>query len=308
VTGDGQAANNVLRFIRFKASEMRAAPLPSWTLFCCANKSKVGPSYPNHEWLLPVKSSSRGADVAHAIEQGLVARVGDADLALPEMCILSEGTLLFDLRHELLSARAGPFEGPLYNVRLIWPDAGQMTSLTSSASALAGASGSNDPSGLTIYQCLDLFGQEEKLSASEAWYCSTCKDHKQASKKLEIWSLAPLLIIHLKRFSQAESSYFVDKDESFIEYPLEGLDLNRYVLGRRPEDDYVYDLVSVSHHYGGLGGGHYTATCRNEVDGRWYAFDDSIVTCIGDTSEQAATRVCASSGYVLFYLRRGFSA
>ena len=39
----------------------------------------------------------------------------------------------------------------------------------------------------------------------------------------------------------------------------------------------VYDLIGVINHFGGLGGGHYTAFGKNEVTGQWYEFDDSYV-------------------------------
>ena len=40
----------------------------------------------------------------------------------------------------------------------------------------------------------------------------------------------------------------------------------------------MYDLYAVSNHFGGLGGGHYTAYVRMpgiDEDGGWYNFDDS---------------------------------
>lgn len=39
----------------------------------------------------------------------------------------------------------------------------------------------------------------------------------------------------------------------------------------------IYDLFAVSNHYGGLGGGHYTATCKNYKNSLWYDFNDSNV-------------------------------
>lgn len=37
----------------------------------------------------------------------------------------------------------------------------------------------------------------------------------------------------------------------------------------------IYELYAVSNHYGGLGGGHYTAYGKN--NGRWFEFNDSSV-------------------------------
>jgi ubiquitin carboxyl-terminal hydrolase 4/11/15 len=33
------------------------------------------------------------------------------------------------------------------------------------------------------------------------WYCPTCKEHRQATKKLELWRVPEVLVVHLKRFS-----------------------------------------------------------------------------------------------------------
>lgn len=35
---------------------------------------------------------------------------------------------------------------------------------------------------------------------------------------------------------------------------------------------------AVDNHFGGMGGGHYTAFCRNKIDGQWYNYDDSRVS------------------------------
>ena len=61
----------------------------------------------------------------------------------------------------------------------------------------------------------------------------------------------------------------------------------------------VYDLFAISQHYGSLGGGHYTATCRAE-DGDWYSFNDSSVDRLDAMDPQDSAR----SAYVLFYRRQ----
>ncbi|RVE73387.1 hypothetical protein OJAV_G00049010 [Oryzias javanicus] len=61
---------------------------------------------------------------------------------------------------------------------------------------------------------------------------------------------------------------------------------------------YIYDLIAVSNHYGGMGGGHYTAYAKNKMDGKWYYFDDSSVSSA--TEDQIVTK----AAYVLFYQRR----
>ncbi|KAM4526089.1 ubiquitin carboxyl-terminal hydrolase 31-like isoform 1-T1 [Fundulus diaphanus] len=70
-----------------------------------------------------------------------------------------------------------------------------------------------------------------------------------------------------------------------------------YGMGRDPED-YLYDLYAVCNHHGTMQGGHYTAYCKNSIDGQWYCFDDSDVHPISDGE------VCKQTGYILFYQRR----
>lgn len=58
-----------------------------------------------------------------------------------------------------------------------------------------------------------------------------------------------------------------------------------------------YELYAVSNHYGGLGGGHYTAYAKN--DGKWYEFNDSSVRAVSEDSLKG------SGAYMLFYRRKG---
>jgi len=48
-------------------------------------------------------------------------------------------------------------------------------------------------------------------------YCPNCKEHQQATKKLDLWSLPPVLVVHLKRFSY--SRYMRDKLDTLVEFP-----------------------------------------------------------------------------------------
>ena len=76
------------------------------------------------------------------------------------------------------------------------------------------------------------------------------------------------------------------------------MDLSRYVVYKDDPRGLIYDLYAVDNHYGGLGGGHYTAYVKNFADNKWYYFDDSRVT------ETAPENSIAGSAYLLFYIRR----
>ena len=125
--------------------------------------------------------------------------------------------------------------------------------------------------GATLDDCLDEFGKPEILSENDAWYCPRCKEHRRASKTFELWRAPDILVIHLKRFSSNRS--FRDKLDVLVDFPTEGLDLAPRLAEHNEGKSAVYDLFAVDNHYGGLGGGHYTAFARNFYDGNWYDFN-----------------------------------
>ncbi|XP_075753266.1 ubiquitin carboxyl-terminal hydrolase 8 isoform X2 [Pelodiscus sinensis] len=144
----------------------------------------------------------------------------------------------------------------------------------------------------TLQECLRLFSKEEKLTDNNRFYCSHCKMRRDSLKKIEIWKLPPVLLVHLKRFSY--DGRWKQKLQTSVDFPLESLDLSQYVIGLKSNLK-RYNLFSVSNHYGGLDGGHYTAYCRNAIKQRWYKFDDHEV------SEISASSVKSSAAYILFY-------
>ncbi|XP_025106450.1 ubiquitin carboxyl-terminal hydrolase 15-like isoform X2 [Pomacea canaliculata] len=151
---------------------------------------------------------------------------------------------------------------------------------------------------LQLDDCLRLFTEAEKLSEQDPWYCPQCRKHQQATKKFDLWSFPQYLIIHLKRFSY--NRYWRDKIDALVEFPTQGLDLRKYIINPEARDvNNVYDLIAVTNHYGGLGGGHYTAFAQNKDDKEWYYFDDSSVS---SSSEES---VVTKAAYVLVYQRRG---
>lgn len=147
---------------------------------------------------------------------------------------------------------------------------------------------------ISLYKCLEAFLKEEPLGPEDMWYCPSCKKHRQASKKLDLWRLPEILVIHLKRFSY--SRYFKNKLETYVDFPIHNLDLSQSVAYGNGRSSHLYMLYAVSNHYGSMGGGHYTAFIRHDGD-RWYDFDDHYVSPIDEG------RIKTSAAYVLFYRR-----
>jgi ubiquitin C-terminal hydrolase len=88
-------------------------------------------------------------------------------------------------------------------------------------------------------------------------YCPSCKQHRQASKKLDLWRLPEILVIHLKRFSYTHSAK--NKLETYVDFPVDDLDLSTHLSYKNGQLSHRYMLYAISNHYGSMGGGHYTA-------------------------------------------------
>ena len=124
--------------------------------------------------------------------------------------------------------------------------------------------------GISLDECFAETSKSEILSEDNAWYCNRCKDLRRATKTLEIWTAPDILVVHLKRFSSHRA--FRDKVDALVDFPIEGLDLSDKV-GLPEGKELIYDLFAVDNHYGGLGGGHYTAYAKNFFDQQWYDYN-----------------------------------
>uniref|UniRef100_H2MX15 Ubiquitin carboxyl-terminal hydrolase n=1 Tax=Oryzias latipes TaxID=8090 RepID=H2MX15_ORYLA len=150
-----------------------------------------------------------------------------------------------------------------------------------------------------LQECIELFTTVETLEEENPWYCPVCKKHQLATKKLDLWSLPEVLIIHLKRFSYTK--FTREKLDSIVDFPLRDLDFSDFLLRKSlssEEPPSRYDLIAVSNHYGGLRDGHYTSYAKNKDNAQWYYFDDSKVTYASED------QIMTNAAYVLFYHRQ----
>ncbi|KAG5458765.1 MAG: hypothetical protein BJ554DRAFT_954, partial [Olpidium bornovanus] len=60
-------------------------------------------------------------------------------------------------------------------------------------------------SGVTLLDCFDEFMRTERLSEGNLWYCSDCKEHREANKSMGFWKLPDTLVVQLKRFAQSRT-------------------------------------------------------------------------------------------------------
>ncbi|XP_067570568.1 ubiquitin carboxyl-terminal hydrolase 43 isoform X1 [Pseudorca crassidens] len=171
----------------------------------------------------------------------------------------------------------------------------------------------------SLDECFQFYTKEEQLAQDDAWRCPHCQALQQGVVKLSLWTLPDILIIHLKRFCQVGERR--NKLSTLVKFPLAGLDMAPHVAQRSTgpkaspgpwppswkqpaclptsyPPDFLYDLYAVCNHHGSLQGGHYTAYCRNSLDGQWYSYDDSTVEPL--LEDEVNTR----GAYILFYQKR----
>ncbi|KAJ8280785.1 hypothetical protein GJAV_G00058950 [Gymnothorax javanicus] len=144
---------------------------------------------------------------------------------------------------------------------------------------------------VSLTDCVRLFTKEDVLDGDEKPTCYRCKARRKCTKKFTIQKFPKILVLHLKRFSEARIR--TSKLSTYVNFPMKDLDLREF--GSENRTNAVYTLYAVSNHSGTTMGGHYTAYCRNPTTDEWYTFNDSRV------SPMSSSQVRSSDAYVLFY-------
>ncbi|XP_067221942.1 ubiquitin carboxyl-terminal hydrolase 2a isoform X2 [Chanodichthys erythropterus] len=148
---------------------------------------------------------------------------------------------------------------------------------------------------VSLMDCMRLFTKEDVLDGDEKPTCYRCKARRRCTKKFTVQKFPKILVLHLKRFSEARIR--TSKLSTFVNFPMKDLDLREFASDR--SSSAVYNLYAVSNHSGTTMGGHYTAYCCNPENGEWYTYNDSRVT------PMSTSQVRSSDAYVLFYERAG---
>ncbi|CAF0810889.1 unnamed protein product [Adineta ricciae] len=153
---------------------------------------------------------------------------------------------------------------------------------------------------LSLNDLLTSFFREDPLNGD--YYCSHCQILQKARQKSDLLLPLPrVLIIQLKRFTY--EAYSNRKIDTYIDFPLENLDLSPYVtsdnINQNITSSSLYDLVAVSNHTGTLFSGHYTTYAKNSRNYSWYSFNDETTRQITDVRE-----VVTKNAYILVYVKR----
>ena len=144
----------------------------------------------------------------------------------------------------------------------------------------------------TLLDCFDSYVESELLDGDNKILNEKTGQKEAANKNLVFWSFPTVLVIDIKRYNSKNK-----KQQILIDFPLENLDLTKYVIGYNKES-YIYDLYGVCNHSGSVLGGHYTSFVKN-ANGKWYHFDDTNVTEVTNTQQ-----IISPKAYCFFYRKR----
>lgn len=145
----------------------------------------------------------------------------------------------------------------------------------------------------SLYDCFNLFVKPDILDGENAWFNENTNQKQAVRKNVVFWNFPNILVIALKRFTPDGQRKINVK----IDFPIENLDLSRYVLGYNPKT-YVYDLFGICNHMGGTNGGHYSAFVKH-ASNKWIHFNDNVVEIVDEPS-----KMISSMAYCLFYRKK----
>lgn len=150
----------------------------------------------------------------------------------------------------------------------------------------------DDKNSIDLYDCFDLYVEGEIMEGDNGWFNETTGKKENVKKEIKFWSFPNIMALDLKRFNSRGQ-----KRQSFVTFPLDDLDLSRYVIGYKKKS-YVYELYGIANHSGSTSGGHYTSYVKN-ANGKWYHFNDTSVQEV-PTLEM----MISAKAYCLFYRKK----
>lgn len=144
----------------------------------------------------------------------------------------------------------------------------------------------------TLEECLKIFFGQELLD--QAYLCAKCKTSRRFTKQLSIYRFPYVMTMHLKRYKSARFG-FKGKLAYTVKYPSVLLISESQCCIPGHQNSPKYTLVSVSNHFGGISGGHYTAATKSVKTNTddWLNRNDEKVSVNLKHDYEAA--------YILFY-------
>ena len=143
---------------------------------------------------------------------------------------------------------------------------------------------------VTIYECFQYNQKTELFSGENRNYCNNCKQLYDSFYISKIFSSSNILILILNR---GKGNIFNVK----LEF-TETIDLTQFVI-QKDKPQMIYELYGVITHIGQSGpNAHFVASCKSQIDKKWYRFNDAFVNPITDFQKEV---INFGTPYILFY-------
>ena len=153
---------------------------------------------------------------------------------------------------------------------------------------------------VTLLDCFQHYICPEVMRGENQMYCNNCKKSSDFSMCNKIFKHPKVLIIILNRGKGLEF-------QVPFQYPISFF-LNNYININCNNSNYIgneiieYELISVITHIGDNSmSGHFIACCKSPVNGKWYCYNDAIVSECKDPINIFGPNSTNSIPYVLFY-------
>lgn len=144
----------------------------------------------------------------------------------------------------------------------------------------------------SLLDCFDLYVESEIMENENCVKIEDTNEKVRAKKNMMFWGFPEILVIDIKRFNAMNR-----KNQVMVDFPLENLNLSKYVIGYDP-NSYIYDLYGVCNHSGSVMGGHYTSFVKN-ANSKWYHYNDTNVSEVKDTNQ-----IVTPKAYCFFFRKR----
>ena len=148
---------------------------------------------------------------------------------------------------------------------------------------------------VSLVECFTYNQKTDKFTGENQNYCNICRKMSDSDYTSKIYISGNVLVMILNR---GKGNIFDVKLDFF-----EHIDITDFVL-IKDKPKITYNLYGVITHLGKSGPyAHFVASCKSPVDGKWYRFNDGLVSPISDFQSEIHDY---GSPYILFYQKDGF--
>ena len=143
---------------------------------------------------------------------------------------------------------------------------------------------------VNLYECFIYNQRDELLTGENKNYCNMCKQLFDSIYTSKIYTFPSYLIIILNR---GKNNIF----DVQLDFTLQ-IDLTDFALLKQNNRE-IFDLYGVITHLGQSGpNAHFVASCKSPIDGKWYRYNDAMVSPINDIQREI---INFGKPYILFY-------